>query len=147
MKYTNLKVKHYIRQKQIIASTWYDNPVVEAVYENDYHKLKNLLLNGADVNIRGSDNWTALHYAAYFNRPILVRCLDAFSCELNPVTEKANLTPLILASRRGHTEIVKLLIESLCSRESALKISKIRDEGICIKDISSEKSSYLNGLS
>jgi ankyrin repeat protein len=49
-------------------------------------------------------------WAAYKNRPETVKVLLEFSAHINIVGEEDGLTPLIISSGRGHSEIVHTLI-------------------------------------
>ena len=65
----------------------------------------------ADVNHRGLDNWTALHFAASEGRLDVVKELFLQpDCERDALSS-INRTPLHLAAIRGHTSIVRLILE------------------------------------
>ena len=79
----------------------------------DKEKLQDLV---ADVNTKGLDQWTALHFAANEGRLDVVKELLTHSD-----LEKESLTsilraPLHLAAIRGHTNIVRALINAGVNR-------------------------------
>jgi ankyrin repeat protein len=64
----------------------------------------------ADINIRGLDNWTALHFAANEGRVnVIQELLSHPEIEKDPVSS-INRTPLHLAAIRGNTAIVRALV-------------------------------------
>lgn len=67
---------------------------------------KLLLDHQADPNTPG---WTALHYAAFENRPQIAALLLAAGAQLNAVAPNGS-TALMLAAKRGHLEMVRLLV-------------------------------------
>lgn len=67
---------------------------------------KRLLDHGADPNTPG---WTALHYAAFENRPQIASLLLAAGARINAVAPNGS-TALMLAAKRGHLEMVRLLV-------------------------------------
>ena len=65
----------------------------------------------ADVNHRGLDNWTALHYAANEGHFTVVQeLLKHTDIDKEPMST-INRTPLHLAAIRGHTNIVRALLD------------------------------------
>lgn len=66
----------------------------------------------ADINHRGLDQWTALHFAANEGHlQVLEELLTHPDLEREPYSS-INRTPLHLAAIRGHTAIVRKLIET-----------------------------------
>ena len=66
----------------------------------------------ADINTRGLDQWTALHFAANEGRLDVVKeLLSHPDIEKDPCSSIMR-TPLHLAAIRGHTNIVRSLIAS-----------------------------------
>jgi len=67
----------------------------------------------ADLNHRGLDNWTALHFAANEGHTEVVKELLSHKADIErePISS-INRTPLHLAAMRGHTNIVRMIIES-----------------------------------
>ncbi len=66
----------------------------------------------ADVNHRGLDQWTALHFAANEGHlDVIKELLKHEELELEPMSS-INRTPLHLAAIRGYTNIVRFLLEN-----------------------------------
>jgi ankyrin repeat protein len=66
----------------------------------------------ADVNHRGLDQWTALHFAANEGSyEVVLELLRHPDIEREPLSS-INRSPLHLAAIRGHTNIVRALVES-----------------------------------
>ena len=69
-----------------------------------------LLARGSDVNVKCSNGWTPLYFAAYYNYPNIVRLLLAGNAEVNLVDD-AGQTPLHSAvAYKGDQEMVELLL-------------------------------------
>lgn len=66
----------------------------------------------ADINAKGLDNWTALHFAVNEGRTEIVKeLLSRDGVEKDPVSNIMR-TPLHLACMRGNTAIVRMLVTS-----------------------------------
>lgn len=75
----------------------------------DPNQLQDLI---ADVNHRGLDNWTALHFAANEGHfEVVKELLTHTDLEKEPISS-INRTPLHLAAIRGHTNILRALLNS-----------------------------------
>ena len=78
-----------------------------------YDELVRLLLRrGADANLRDIYGWTPLMRAAYENRLIVVRSLLASQSAKVNASNDSGATALHQAARRGHLQVVQLLIDS-----------------------------------
>ena len=62
-----------------------------------------------DVNIKGDDNWTSLHYASYSGNFKFVSFLISKNADLD-VENNLKQTSLILACQLSFTNIVKILL-------------------------------------
>lgn len=71
-----------------------------------------LIKNGADIDKRDNNNWTALlAYAnSQYDNPEIVRFLTYRGADINALT-KDKVSILMMASFRGHVNIVKHLLE------------------------------------
>ena len=85
------------------------NSIHEAAADGDINKVKSLLSDGADVNIKGRLEYTPLHHAAENGHANLVTFLISRGGDLE-VRNHYGRTPLALAACRGHKGMVELLI-------------------------------------
>lgn len=72
--------------------------------------VQRLLTAGAPPDLRSRDGFTALHYAAGENRAAVVELLIAAQASVNAASDVHRLTPLHLAAKRGHLDMVRTLI-------------------------------------
>jgi uncharacterized protein len=77
----------------------------------DLQKVERLLSEGANVNARFKEGFTALMLASLTNRPAIVTLFLRKGVDVNARTSHG-VTALMLASGKGSIEIVKLLLES-----------------------------------
>lgn len=86
-------------------------PVMLAASLGKSEVINLLLRHGADPNVRGSDNRTALQYAAEQNRIASAKLLLAGGADING-TDDTNLSPLIMAVDRDFDELAFYLINA-----------------------------------
>lgn len=78
--------------------------------EDKYQLVEALLAAGADLNQRGINDWTALHYAAAQDDPRAIELLAAKGADLDARTRiDDSATPLEEAETLGKAEAVKAL--------------------------------------
>jgi len=65
--------------------------------------------HGCDIDARSERNRTALHMAAWNNRPRIVRFLLHSHCKVD-VRDRYGDTPLMLSARRGFPDIMKVCL-------------------------------------
>lgn len=75
----------------------------------DADKVRQLINDGADVNVRNRYNATPLYMAAGMNQRDTVKFLLAAKADVE-AAPLVRTTPLYVAAGNGHTEIVKLLL-------------------------------------
>lgn len=66
----------------------------------------------ADLNVKGLDNWVALHFAANEGQEEIVKELLLHPDIQIEALSSIGRTPLHLASIRGYTKIVRLLVSN-----------------------------------
>lgn len=76
-------------------------------------------LQVADINAKGPENWTALHYAANEGHGDILETLIEKNILIDAVTIQ-NRTALHLAASRGHLDICKLLCDQLMIDRNAI---------------------------
>lgn len=83
----------------------------QAIKENDFIKIKKLIQNKIDLNLKDTEGFTSVFWAIEFNLKEAVKLLIDNKADLNI---KSNLgdTPLIYSYYNGKRDIIKLLIDS-----------------------------------
>lgn len=81
-------------------------PLCEAVWTNSITMVQILILAGAKI----TQSHYLLHYAVQYNQLDIVKLLVSAGSVINLRDSNGN-TPLILASRNGHIEIVNILLD------------------------------------
>lgn len=85
-------------------------PVLQRAIALDRRAMVLLLLDaGADVNAADTDNYTALHSAAFWRRPEIAKLLIEHRADVN-APAKGGFTPLHEAARLGSAEVARLLL-------------------------------------
>lgn len=84
-----------------------------AAKDNDVHRVRRLVAEGADVNLADFGQFTPLHMAAQRYAVEAARCLIELGANLDPRDSLGN-TPLGVALVRsaGRGEMIELLLES-----------------------------------
>ncbi|WP_018607825.1 ankyrin repeat domain-containing protein [Uliginosibacterium gangwonense] len=94
---------------------WGDSPLHIVSVWGDCEAIKILLDAGADINAQGESGFTPLHYAAEQNHPAAVELLLTMGAK--PLRNDDNDTPLALAEKLGHTNILTILKQYLRQAE------------------------------
>ena len=89
-----------------------ESPVADAAQRGDIQAVRTLLQQGADPNAAQAEGLTALHWAALNDQLGMAEILLYAGATVKPVTRVGGYTPLHLASRRGHGEVVRALLEA-----------------------------------
>jgi ankyrin repeat protein len=87
-----------------------DISVVSAVHVEDLDKVRELIQEGASINVKDQRGRTALHYAAAQGHKEIVELLLANGADVNASTNFYMKTPAEFAMGAGHNEVAKLLI-------------------------------------
>ena|SRR3990167_10085660 len=83
--------------------------LLDAVIGNHSHTVRNLLEQGANPNyFEDEAQICPLHFAALYNSPDVIPLLIMAGADLYATTEY-NDTPLMIAERHEHPEVVSLL--------------------------------------
>jgi len=83
--------------------------LVSAIVAGDGPGVKGFLDAGADVNEKGADGFTPLHWAAYYGKADMIRLLVSRGANVNVVSPQYG-TPLLIAASYGFTDAVKTLL-------------------------------------
>ena len=89
-----------------------DTSLMEAArhgHDNIVHAL--LSNSGCQVNIKGQDGYTALHYSCRYGHIDIMRTLVKHKADVNAITDSGD-TSLMLAARHGHDNIVHALLSN-----------------------------------
>ena len=89
-----------------------DAPIADAAMRGDIESVRSLLGRGADVNAVQGDGSTALHWAAYLEDLDMARLLLEAGANVGVETRLGDLTPMLMASKNGNSEMLGLLIEA-----------------------------------
>ena len=91
----------------LAGATLAESPVADAAMNGDLEAVRELLEEGADVNLAQGDGMTALHWAAEVGDVEMVGMLLDAGAKLEGVTRIGDYTPLHIASEAGHGEVVR----------------------------------------
>lgn len=96
----------------LAGATLPESPVADAAMSGDLEAVRELLKEGADVNLAQGDGMTALHWAAEAGDVEMVGMLLHAGANVKGVTRIGDYTPLHIASEAGHGEVVRALLEA-----------------------------------
>lgn len=87
-------------------------PLVNAITENNFQKVNELIKSGVDVNIHiPGGGKTPLHLAIELGYEKIILALINAKADVNAVT-KRGFTPLHIAAQRGNKNLIALLVSS-----------------------------------
>ena len=85
----------------------------KAVQDRDVDRVRELLNDGADVNVRNANKgrlqYTPLHWAAHYGHLEIAEILISRGADLD-AEDPSYSTPLYLAAEQGHPKVVEFLI-------------------------------------
>ena len=84
-------------------------PLHDAAKEGDLAKVKSLIAEGSDVNVKTGTGTIPLHFAADRGHKELVELLISKGADVN-ATNSSNETPLGYAYYNNHKDVAELLI-------------------------------------
>jgi ankyrin repeat protein len=84
--------------------------VSEALDITHISKIKELIVAGADVDVKNKFGATPLHMAAQSGITEVVELLISARADIDKPTERFGVTPLYLAAQNGHPDVVSQLI-------------------------------------
>ncbi len=96
--------------KDILAKAGW-SPLHVAVWRGQHERLKELIKEGAQINVAGKDGQTPLHVAVASGNIKAIPVLLAARADLQ-TKDAQGLTPVAAASRAGETKMVRLLVEA-----------------------------------
>jgi ankyrin repeat protein len=96
-----------------------DVRVIDAVRARDAARVRALIKEGADVNVRQGDGATALHWAVHLDDPDLVSVLISAGAKAD-VADDTGVTPLYLACLNRRGALVQTLLTAGANPNAAL---------------------------
>lgn len=82
-----------------------------AVRNGDFITVKNQLETKIDINIKDANNETGIIIATDRNDIAMVKLFLEYGADINIASDEIDNTPIMIASVKGYTDIVQLLIE------------------------------------
>ena len=97
-----------------------ETALADAAEHGDGVLVRELILDGADVNARQADGMTALHWAVYLDEPDTASLLVSSGAEVNAVN-RYGVTPLSLAATNGNANLITLLLDAGANAQASLR--------------------------
>jgi len=95
----------------LITITGCATPLMNAAGKGDIKEAEKLLSSGADVNERWFDNYTPLHFAAFYaSQPNVAALLIEKGADVN-AKDNYGRTPLYVAAWKGQVNFVTMLLK------------------------------------
>ena len=86
-----------------------DISIHDAAKAGDIETVKQHLAAGTEMDVKGKDGWTSLHFALQLDHKEIVELLIANGADVNAKAEDG-VAPLHVAAGGGHKEVAELLI-------------------------------------
>jgi ankyrin repeat protein len=96
-----------------------NSPVADAAMKGDTDAVRTLLKSGGDVNAAQGDGMTALHWASLKGDAELAQMLVYAGANVKATTRLGGYSPLILAAREGHADVIATLLAAGADPEAA----------------------------
>jgi ankyrin repeat protein len=109
-----------------------DRELFEAARENILPEVERLVSVGADVNAKGEDDWTPLHYASLFGHVQVVKVMREHGADIE-ATNRFDSTPLHWACHKGHLAVVNELLSPNDSEGATSILGKRKRQGANIE--------------
>jgi ankyrin repeat protein len=84
--------------------------LVNAILSDRVETARMLIADGADVNEAGPDNFTPLHWAAYYGKTEMAKLLLSKGAQVNPRSPGYG-TPLTIAAQYGFNDTARVLLD------------------------------------
>ena len=99
----------FLSSSQLLAA---DSALADAAMKGDISTVRSLLGRKVDVNAPQGDGSTALHWAVVHGSAEMVQILLANGADVKATTRLGGLTPLMMATKSGDTDIIKFLLDA-----------------------------------
>jgi len=127
-------------------------PLMNAVGKGDIKEAERLLSSGADVNERWFDNYTPLHFAAFYaSQPNVAALLIEKGADVN-AKDNYGRTPLYVAAWKGQVNFVTMLLKKgadpgIATNEGKTPLRIAQDSGhtTIAKILSEAEKKFLEG--
>ncbi len=108
------QLEQYLDRNDVNARDIYgERPLMFAVEHNTNKQVTQFLLdNGADVNARDEDGWTALMWASTYNSRQVIQLLIDKGADVNTKDNNYGRTPLKQAYINNRSDVAQLLIDN-----------------------------------
>ena len=104
-----------LNEKLSIFSLAPIHKIIESTEKNKHAVLQKMLLLGSDPNIKDSNGWTALHYAAQIGDLESVKILIEKKADINAFSNNGR-TPLHMAAKMNRKDVVNYLVDKILEK-------------------------------
>lgn len=95
-----------------------NSDLVKSCKSGNLEDFNDAIYNGANINAQDKFGFTPLHYASLYGNLEIVKLLIELGSNIEARTNFGRLTPLLCASKYGHTQVVQLLEKAKKKQES-----------------------------
>lgn len=106
----SLRLWARLADQQLSAKEVGITPLHQAAFNGQVNKVKGLLKNGCDVNVRDKYGWTPLHDATIQGHCEIIKILIDAGADINAQDYEDLYTPLHDAARNNNKEIMNILL-------------------------------------